>query len=165
MVVLFCACLGLSAAIACPRHRSTADDTQAAQHASRSLPDLHKLIRLPAEPREAWFEERPIGQHPGGFGPTDYVFMAVLRFDRETLAKALKDAVPLGEESTGLVSIENRPWFPPAVTAAIQPGDANKSFVLGRRFQPGLFNDGRFTFGHFTVLDGGEYVILVLQTS
>ncbi|MFL5308065.1 MAG: hypothetical protein ACJ8F1_22810 [Polyangia bacterium] len=62
---------------------------------SQNLPTLRKLVRLPAEPQEVWFEQIPRGK-PGGFGPTDYFLVAVMRFDRKSLTELLKSSAPTG---------------------------------------------------------------------
>ena len=131
---------------------------------SQNLPTLRKLVRLPAEPQEVWFEQIPRGK-PGGFGPTDYFLVAVMRFDRKSLIGLLKSSAPTGDKSPGILSSVNRSWFPGPVKAAIRPSDDQTVSVRGQEFDAAPFASGAFSSGSFIAVDGGEYLLLVLATS
>lgn len=148
---------------ACQRARTPASASDPAWHPSRSLAALGRIIRLPVQPREVWFEDLPRGIE-GGLGPTDYTLVAVMRFDRDELARLLADAGI--EDDRQLGSPLTLPWFPPAVKAALRDnGDGGPSSARGRTFDGAPFARGAFLNGSFTVFEGGEYVLLVLWTT
>jgi len=59
----------------------------------------------------------------------------------------------------------NRPWFPEQVKAAIRPHDDHSVSVRGETFDAAPFAKSPFLSGSFVAVEGGEYVILFLQTS
>jgi hypothetical protein len=61
--------------------------------------------------------------------------------------------------------VANRPWVPEPVRAAIRPYDDHSVTVRGDKFDAAPFAKSPFLSGTFTALEGGEYVLLVLQTS
>lgn len=129
-----------------------------------SLETLRKVVTLPLQPAEAWFEELAEGT-PGGLGPTDYVLVAVMRFDRDALGRFCKEAPGKRPGEPRLLSLANRPWFPPPVKAATHVIDPTTVAVHGQQFDAAPFAKGAYSAGSFVVVEGGEYVILVLGTS
>ncbi|HEX3696216.1 MAG TPA: hypothetical protein VH374_12605 [Polyangia bacterium] len=129
---------------------------------ARSVDQLKALINLPISPSEVWFEDVPRGQ-PGGLGPTDYVLVAVLRMAPTATAELTKTAT--SRPGNRISSTANRPWLPPPVRAAIQPFDDHSVTVRGQKFDAAPFLKAPFSTGYFIVVDGGEYVIVSLQTS
>ena len=107
----------------------------------RSIETLGKVINLPTAPVEVWFEDIPEGT-PGGLGPTDYMLVAVMRFDRDRLAGLTKSAVAKSEASTRILASANRPWFPAAVKGAIRPYDGDSVAVRGTKFDGAPFAQG-----------------------
>ena len=131
---------------------------------SRSVPDFRKIVKLPADPSEVWFEQIPRGK-PGGLGPTDYFLVAVMRFSPSTLSTLLKNATRTGDPSPGILPAVNRAWFPPPVKAAVRSVGAQSVEVRGEEYDGAPFASGAFSSGSFIVIDGNEYVLLVLTTS
>ena len=129
----------------------------------KSVDQLKKLISLPSSPSEVWFEELPLGK-PGGLGPTDYLLVAVLRMDPAATAELMK--ISSSRPGNRISSTANRPWLPPPVRAAIQPFDDHSVTVRGQKFDAAPFlKASSFSMGYFVVVEGGEYVIVGLQTS
>ena len=129
---------------------------------ARSVDELKLLINLPASPKEVWFEDVPRGQ-PGGLGPTDHVLVAVLRLEVAETDRLTKAAA--SRPGSRISSTANRPWLPPPVRAAIQPYDDHSVTVRGEKFDGAPFVKAPFSAGYFVVVEGGEYVIVSLQTS
>jgi hypothetical protein len=150
----------LSAAVAlgCQHHEART----AGAGLGRNVDGLARLIHLPARPAEVWYESTPIGE-PGGLGPTDYLWVIVMRFDRAVLAR-LTAGLPRSTTAARLGDRTNRPWFPAAVRAAIQRDGADV-VVRGQRFDSPLFHHNALGRGSFTVVEGGEYVLVIFSTS
>jgi hypothetical protein len=130
----------------------------------RRIEKLRKRITLPATPVEVWFEEVPRGT-PGGIGPTDFVMVAAMRFAREDLARVIGAAQPRPGSPPRLSSVAQRPWLPDPIRSAIHPYDDNSVAVRGNEFDATPFAKSPFLSGTFIAVEGGEYIILVLQTS
>ncbi len=132
--------------------------------ADRRLEKLRDLIALPATPTEVWFEQVPRGA-PGGLGPTDYLLVAVMRFDHAQLASVTATAHRRPGAPPRISAAANRPWFPEPVRAATRPYDDHSVTVRGDKFDAAPFAKSPFLSGYFVVVEGGEYVILALETS
>jgi hypothetical protein len=130
----------------------------------RSVETLGKMINLPLQPTEAWYEEVPEGT-PGGLGPTDYVLVAVMRFEPHKLAKFGQGAAGKRAGEPRVLSLANRPWFPRPVKTALRVIDADTVGVRGEQFSGTAFAKGAYSDGSFVIVEGGEYVLLVLGTS
>jgi hypothetical protein len=130
----------------------------------RRIEKLRNLVTLPATPAEVWFEQVPRGT-PGGLGPTDYLLVAVLRFERADLARITATAQRRPGSPPRLSTTAHRPWLPEPVKAAIRPHDDHSVTVRGDKFDAAPFAKSPFLSGTFVAVEGGEYVILVLQTS
>jgi hypothetical protein len=149
---------------ACHRGQSAMRHNPEASTPSRSIPDFKKVVSLPAEPSEVWFEQVPRGT-PGGLGPTDYFLVAVMRFSPSSLSALLKNATRTGDQSPGILPAVNRAWFPSPVKAAVRPVDAQNVSVRGEEYDGAPFSSGAFSSGSFIVIDSSEYVLLILTTS
>jgi hypothetical protein len=144
--------------------RSDMKQGPGASSVSHDVQLLGKLLKLPALPVEASFEEVPLGT-PGGFGPTDYQLVAVLRFDAATVAR-LSAASPGGEPAaTGTVPA--RPWFPAALKTKVVTtgGAAADASVQGRAIDAAAIFRPRYSSGAAVLVEGTDYVVLVAQTS
>ena len=127
---------------------------------------LRKLIDLPIAPLEAWYGTLPRGVSSWVPGPTDWVFVAVMRFDPLAL-KQLLDTTSLDERTPATISRSDvAPWFPHEVASAFTPFDEKQYKVKGREFtatpfaaKPGTLSD-HGSVGTFIVLDGSPFVIL-----
>jgi len=163
---VFLALVGVSALAqpACHREDVNMNRGQTTPSPQRSVETLGKIVTLPIVPLEAWFEDVPEGT-TGGLGPTDYLLVAVLRFDKAALSRFTGAATGKRDPEAQIVAMANRPWFPPPVKAAIRPGDAGAVVVRGTMFDGAPFAKNAFATGSFIVVDGGEYAILVLATS
>jgi hypothetical protein len=128
---------------------------------------LGKLLKLPAVPLEASFEEVPLGT-PGGFGPTDYQLVAVLRFDAAAVAR-LTATSPAGDPAgTGAVPV--RPWFPAALKAKVVTtggagGAGGEAVVQGRAIDATAIFRPRYSSGAAVLVEGTDYVVLSARTS
>jgi len=125
---------------------------------------LGKLLKLPAVPLEASFEEVPLGT-PGGFGPTDYQLVAVLRFDAAAVAR-LTATSPAGDPAgTGAVPV--RPWFPAALKAKVVTtgGAGGDAVVQGRAIDATAIFRPRYSSGAAVLVEGTDYVVLSARTS
>lgn len=131
--------------------------------ADRRVEKLRELITLPATPTEVWFEQVARGAS-GGLGPTDYLLVAVVRFDHAHLAPVIAAAHPRPGAPPRISATANRPWFPEPVRAAIRPHDDHSVTVRGEKFDAAPFGKPPFLAGYFVVVEGGEYAILVLET-
>lgn len=129
----------------------------------RRIEILRELITLPATPVEVWFEQTPLGR-PGGLGPTDYMLVVVLRFARADLARITSAAQPLPGSPARIATTANRAWLPEPVKGAIRPHDESSVSIRGGQFDAAPFARSPFPSGTFVAVEGGEYVLLVLQT-
>lgn len=131
-----------------------------APSASHDVQLLGKLLKLPAVPVEASFEEVPLGT-PGGFGPTDYQLVAVLRFDAAAVAR-LTATSPAG---TGAVPA--RSWFPAALKAKVVTtgGAGGDAVVQGRAIDAAAIFRPRYSSGAAVLVEGTDYVVLIARTS
>ncbi len=132
--------------------------------ADRRVENLRDLITLPATPSEVWFEQVPRGT-PGGLGPTDYLLVAVMHFDRTQLSSVTAAAHRRPGAPPRISATANRPWFPDPVRAVTHPYDDHSVTVRGEKFDAAPFAKSSFLSGYFVVVEGGEYVVLVLETS
>ncbi len=145
------------------RSLGSAGGTQAGA-ANRQVDKLQSLITLPAKPAEVWFEEVPRGA-PGGAGPIDALLVAVLRFDPADLARVTAGARQRPGSPPRISSTADRSWFPDAIKGALRPYDYRSVAVRGDKFDAAPFAKSPFGSGYFVAVEGGEYVILVLETS
>jgi hypothetical protein len=130
----------------------------------RRIEKLRDVITLPAAPTEVWFQQVPLGK-PGGLGPTDYLLVAVIRFQPADLARITSSAQPRPGSPPRISTAANRPWLPEPVRAAIHPFDDRSVTIRGSKFDASVFAKSPFLSGTFVALEGGEWVLLVLQTS
>jgi hypothetical protein len=130
----------------------------------RSIEKLRGIITLPAAPSEVWFEQVPRGS-PGGLGPTDYLLIAVVRFEAADVARITASAQRRPGSPPRLSTAVRRPWLPEPVKAAIHPYDDQSVTVRGDKFDATPFAKSPFLSGNFVAVEGGEYILLVLQTS
>jgi len=132
-----------------------------ASSVSHDVQLLGKLLKLPAPPVEASFEEVPVGT-PGGFGPTDYQLVAVLRFDAAALAR-LTAASPGGDP----VTVPARPWFPAVLKGKVVPeaGASGDGVVQGRAIDAATLYRPRYSSGAAVLVEGTDYVVLIARTS
>ncbi len=147
-------------------HTRSPASTAAAQPgaADRQVEKLRSLITLPAKPAEVWFEQVPRGA-AGGVGPVDALLVAVLRFDPADLARVTAGARQRPGSPPRISSAADRAWFPDAVKGALRPYDYRSVAVRGDKFDATPFAKSPFGSGYFVAVEGGEYVILVLETS
>lgn len=125
---------------------------------------LREVVTLPTPPVEVWFEQVPRGT-PGGLGPSDYLLIAVMRFKPTELARITERAQRRPGTPPRVTSSAKRPWLPEPVKAAIRDYDDHSVSVRGEKFDAASFAKSPFLSGTFSVVEGGEYVILVMETS
>jgi hypothetical protein len=156
--------IDLAGGAACKKGPSTMNAKNQEVAVNRALPELAKVVTLPATPTEVWFEQVARGR-PGELGPTDYLLVAVLRFQPADLARIAATAHRGFGSPPRISATANRPWFPAPVRAAIRPYDDRSATVAGTGFDAASFASSSFPRGQFIALEGGEYIILVLETT
>jgi hypothetical protein len=149
---------------ACHKGMSAMNEKKEEVTVGRRTERLRELITLPAAPAEVWFEQVPLGT-PGGLGPTDYLLVAVMRFERADLAHITSAAQRRPGSPPRLAKAADRAWLPTPVKAALHPYDERSVTVRGEKFDAAPFAKSPFLSGTFVAVEGGEYVVLVLQTS
>lgn len=158
---VFVLALLLASGCRTPAEHGHARPASSAAHDARVI---GKLLALPAVPREVAYEEIPRGT-PGGFGPTDFVLVAVLSFDQTVIARLAKrdggGAGPLPR----LSAASNRPWFPEAVKAALLPAGSGGVQVRGQELDGQVFLRPPYATIQAVAVDGTDYVIVVAATS
>jgi hypothetical protein len=137
--------------------RSKAEEKEAMPE--RDLAVLEKIVRLPMRPLEVWFRSVPRGVG-GGPGPTDWTFLAVMRFDRDALASFMRTGGLVEKGEPRFPRAEVAPWFPPEVRAALQPDGESHVRVKGRRFDAAPFALGDAPAGSFFVLEDAPFIVL-----
>jgi hypothetical protein len=137
------------------------DPTKSVSHDDKLL---GAQLELPGAPLEVSFEQLPRGT-PGGLGPTDYVLVALIRFDKDVLARLAATAQPRPGNPPRISSLANRPWFPSVLKAAIERYDEGSVTVRGRKFDASTLLKSPYTTGYFVIVEGTNYVILSAQTS
>jgi hypothetical protein len=133
---------------------------QATSSVSHDAHVLGLLLQLPAPPLEVTFEEVPVGT-PGGFGPTDYRLVAVIRFDAGIVEKLARSGADTATDSVG---VPDAPWLPDAVKAQVVR-EGGRAFVRGRTLDGEAMFRPRYSTGGAVLVAGTDYVILVAQTS
>ena len=142
---------------------SRKDDMKQGQASSVSH-DAHVLamaLKLPATPLEVAFEEVPVGT-PGGFGPTDYRLVAVIRFDAGITAALTRADAGAAPES---VPVADLPWFPDVVKAKLVRGEQSRVTVRGRVIDGEAMFRPRYSTGSAVLVEGTDYILLMAQTS
>lgn len=122
-----------------------------------------RFIPLPVRPRSASFEMWELGT-PGGLGPTDSTFMALLRYDEagfDRITAMLDDA---GAHRGGFQA-EAKEWL---ATERLDPMTREGDLLVyegdaARRATP--FEQDGLMGGVALPLDDGEHVLVVISTS
>ncbi len=135
-----------------------------ARSVSHEQEAIRSRLNLPTAPLEVSFEELPRGV-PGGLGPTDYVLVALLRFDEPTLARLAETSQPRPGSPPRISLLADRPWFPPPVKAAIEGRDGSGVSIHGRKFDAAPLLKSPYSTGYFVIVEGTDYMILSAQTS
>lgn len=127
---------------------------------------LSTLITLPAPPVEAKWTQYNLGVANSDVpGPTDYVVLAVLRYDVTTAAEiaAQLNAQPTSREWYVDANFV-RPWFPDEVKNSFVLDELSNLQKLNQpAHEPTLFAKSPLLQGYAFVV--GEYVVVYLQTS
>lgn len=88
-----------------------------------------------------------------------------MRFERADLSRITTAAQRRPGSPPRIPTTANRPWFPEPVRAVINACDDQSVTVRGDKFDAAAFAKSPFLSGIFIAVEGGEYIILVLQTS
>jgi hypothetical protein len=156
--------LALGSAQACREDKVNMKNEPPAQSISHDEATLRSHLSLPGAPLEVSFEQLPRGT-PGGLGPTDYVLVALLRFDKPTLAHLAETSQPRPGNPPRISLLADRPWFPAPVRAAIEGRDGTGVSIRGRKFDATPLLKSPYSTGYFVLVEGTDYVILSAQTS
>jgi hypothetical protein len=154
----------LAMAPACHKGISAMKEKKQAVVVDQRIEKLAELITLPTTPIEVWFEQVPRGT-TGGLGPNDYLLIAVMRFKPIELARITERGQRRPGSPPRITSSANRPWLPEPVKAAIRPHDDHSVSVRGEKFDGAPFAKSPYLSGTFSAVEGGEYVILVMETT
>jgi hypothetical protein len=127
--------------------------------AERDVAKLEKIVRLPIRPLEVWFRSVPRGAN-GGLGPTDWTFLAVMRFDPAALTEFVNSGQLVEKGEPRFPKNEVAPWLPSQVTAALQPGTGTHLRIKGRRFDAAPFARESSGAGSLFFLDDVPFVVL-----
>ena len=156
--------LTLGSAQACRPDKVNMKNETPAPSVSHDQAALRSRLNLPAAPLEVSFEQLPKGV-PGGLGPTDYVLVALLRFDKATLGRLAETSQPRPGSPPRISLLADRPWFPAPVKAAIEGRDEKGVSIRGRKFDATPLLKSPYATGYFVIVEGSDYVILSAQTS
>ncbi len=156
--------LALGSAQACHEDKVKMKNEAPVQSISHDEAAIRSRLNLPGTPLEVSFEQLPKGA-PGGLGPTDYVLVAVLRFDKPTLAHLAEMSQPRPGNPPRISLLADRPWFPAPVKAAIEGRDGTGVSIRGRKFDAAPLLKSPYATGYFVIVEGTDYVILSAQTS
>jgi hypothetical protein len=141
-----------------------AEKKSAPKAPSSDLDRLAKLVNLPEPPQSAVFLLSRMGNGDGFLGPTDYGFEAVLKYDRDALARLRAHARRITPEKPSIPLWDRRDWYPAPVFSAIKRCEPDGWCIDGERYAGDAFRKGGFVTGSFIVPDGQEYIILMLGT-
>jgi hypothetical protein len=159
-----CALCGLLVASAsgCKTRTGVPAPAEPAVSVSHDARVVGRLLSLPAAPVEVAFEETPRGI-PSRLGPTDYLLVAVLRFEPGVVSGFATQAA--AETSTpGLVSVPNRAWLPPALKAKFVRVEGDTAVVHGHELAAESWLRPGYMGGAIAV-DGTDYVVVCASTS
>ena len=127
---------------------------------------LAQLIELPVVPVEVWFGMVARGIPSWVPEPTDWIFVAVMRFEPQALQNFLAAATLDERLPATILRSEVAPWFPKEIESAFTALDEKKYKIKGRKFtatpfavKPGTQSD-QGNVGSFLVIEGLPYVIL-----
>jgi hypothetical protein len=124
----------------------------------RDIAALSKIVRLPINPVEVWFDSLPRGAT--GMGPADWTFVAVMRFDPTDLSRFLESTTLTQNPDARYPKKDLAAWFPATVSSAFTPASADHMQVRGRRFDATPFSTKPSTAGSFFVIDGAPFIVL-----
>jgi hypothetical protein len=156
--------LALGSAQACRENKANMKTETPAPSVSHDQALLRSRLNLPSAPIEVSFEQLPRGVS-GGLGPTDYVLVALLRFDKPALAHLAETSQPRPGSPPRISLLADRPWFPASVKAAIEGRDEKGVSIRGRKFDAAPLLKSPYATGYFVIVEGSDYVILSAQTS
>jgi hypothetical protein len=146
----------LTIGAACQKRMPASAEKNQRPSVDRRIEKLRDLIVLPALPTDVWFEQLTLGT-PGGLGPNDYLLIAVMRIkDRAQRRPGFPPRI---------TAFANRSWLPEPVKAAVRPYDNHSVTIRGEEFDASPFAKSPFLSGTSSVVEGGEYVVLVMGTS
>ncbi len=130
------------------------------------IPELSKLIKLPATPVSAkWMLSSPA---PGGrIGPKDFTVVAMLEFSAEGMAQVVAQSNPAPDnEPLALKDAELPQFFSAAEAKTWERPSPGFVVVPGKTYGPAAFAKSPYLQGKIAVLDGRpNFVLLTLYTS
>ena len=93
-------------------------------------------------------------------GPTDWTFVAVMRFDQADLSRFLESTALTQKPDARYPKKDFASWFPAPVSAAFTPVTVDHMQVHGRRFDAAPFSTESSGPGSFFVIDGAPFIVL-----
>jgi hypothetical protein len=115
-----------------------------------NVEELAMLVRLPFEPEEVAWEEKPEQKR----------LTAVIRFSPENAAKMTAEAAKNGPASVETLTTES--WYP---NELIAQGELNgESTVKGQSYPAGPFLNPPYTTGKITRVENTDYFILQISS-
>lgn len=127
---------------------------------------LGTLITLPAAPTEVRWIQYPLGNpNSTAIGPTDYVVIAVLRYESNDAAQIAEQLSAQATTRDWFVNPEFiRPWFPDEVKAAFVFDELTNFHKVNQTvYEPTPFTKSPYLQGYAFVT--GQYVVVYLQTT
>jgi hypothetical protein len=131
---------------------------------SKDIDALSKIINLPDPPEEVWWEQKSMGAG-GGFGPTDWQLVAVLRYRPEVLDAIIADAPVSGENPTPTFTRDLIPdGSPPEFRASLHPDGRDAFHLDSEAHEPGSFARSPLLNGYFIRAGTTDFLFLHLYT-
>lgn len=127
------------------------------------IPTLTKGMDIAAQPVEAQWVESRLGNSTVDIGPSDFVLLAVMRFDEAGLA-AVQGQLTDPQEGITVDPAILRDWFPEEVRAAFTP-DATGEFLTVKVpiYTATPFFTGSYQQGYAFIV--GNTIFLRMQTT
>ena len=130
---------------------SAANATNTVQSGPKdNIEELGMLVRLPIEPEEVAWEEKPDQKK----------LTAVLRFSPETAAKMAAEVAKNGQASADTLTVES--WYPNELIA--QGELTGESTVKGQSYTAEPFLNPPYTKGKITRVENTDYFILQISS-
>ena len=125
---------------------------------SKDIDELAKNINLPVRPAEAVWQKKTLGNAESRVpGPTDYLLVAVLKYDDADIEKVTGQSTEKTVKSVG----EIQDWFPEDLKSLAQDFD-NEKLLSGEKYDAKSFARAPYLNGTLLRVNGSNYFVLTL---
>lgn len=125
---------------------------------SKDIDELAENINLPVRPAEAVWQKKTLGNPESRVpGPTDYLLVAVLKYDDADIEKVTGQSTEKAVKGVG----EIQDWFPEDLKSRAQDFD-NEKLLSGEKCDAKSFARAPFLNGTLLRVNGSNYFILTL---